>query len=48
MSEAKEAIEFRSTEEKAHIDEITTAVREGNYRIDSNLVAARILDELGS
>ena len=46
MAEAKDAIEFRSAEEQAHIAEVTNLVRQGQYRIDSGLVAARILDAL--
>jgi len=47
MAEAKDSIEFRTVEEKAHISEVAQAVRQGQYKIDSNLVAARILDAIG-
>ena len=47
MAEAKDEIEFRSAEEKAQIADLTTAVRQGEYKIDSNLVAARIFNEIG-
>ena len=47
MAEAKDTIEFRTVEEKAHIAEVANAVRQGQYRIDSDLIAARILDAIG-
>jgi flagellar biosynthesis anti-sigma factor FlgM len=47
LAEAKDAIEFRTTEEKAHIANIKQAVGQGQYKIDSDLIAARIVDELG-
>ena len=47
MSEAKDAIEFRSAEERARISEVANAVRQGQYRVDSDLIAARILDAIG-
>ena len=46
LAEAKEAIEFRSIEEQTHIANIKAAVSTGQYKIDSNLIAARIMDEL--
>ena len=47
LAEAKDAIEFRTPEEQAHIANIKQAVAQGNYKIDSDLIAARIVDELG-
>ena len=47
LAEARSAIEFRTTEEQAHIAELTTAVREGQYRIESDQIAAKIVDDLG-
>ena len=47
LAEAKDAIEFRTTEEKAHIAGLKQAINNGQYRVDSNLIAARIMDDLG-
>ena len=47
LAEARDAIEFRTTEEKAHIAGIKQAISQGQYRVDSNLIAARIMDDLG-
>ena len=47
LAEAKDAIEFRTAEEKAHIAGLKQAINQGNYRVDSNLIAARIMDDLG-
>ena len=47
LAEAKDAIEFRTPEEQAHIANIKQAISQGQYKIDSNLIAARIVDELG-
>ncbi|MCL2151621.1 MAG: flagellar biosynthesis anti-sigma factor FlgM [Oscillospiraceae bacterium] len=44
MAEAKDAIEFRSPEEKARIAEIAAAVRQGTYRVDSDKIAEKILE----
>ena len=46
LAEARETIEFRTPEERAHISEITAAVRQGSYRIDSGDVADRILESV--
>ena len=46
LAEARDAIEFRSVEEQARIAELTNAVRQGQYKVDSNLIAARILDSI--
>jgi len=43
LSEAKDAIEFRTPEEQAHITDVTNAVRQGEYKVDSGEVADRIL-----
>ena len=45
LAKAKEEIEFRPAEEKAHIAKITEQIKQGTYKVDSQLVAARILDE---
>jgi len=46
LAEAKETIELRSPEEKARIEEIAHAVRQGTYRIDSAKVAEKILESI--
>ena len=46
LAQAKDAIEFRTVEEKAHIASIKQEISQGQYKIDSDLVAARIVDEL--
>jgi len=46
MAEARDTIEFRTQEEKAHIADITTAVRQGTYRIESEKVAEKILESI--
>ena len=45
LAKAKDEIEFRSAEEKSHIANITEQVKQGTYKVDSHLVAARIVDE---
>ena len=46
MAEAQAAIELRTPEEKARIAELTQAVRRGDYRIDSELIADKILESV--
>ena len=46
LANARDEIEFRTVEERAHIAEVTNAVRQGQYRIDSDLIAAKILESL--
>ena len=46
LAEAKDALELRSPEEKAHIAEVTDAVRQGEYRIESEKVAEKILESV--
>jgi len=41
--EAKEGVEFRTADEKAHIEKIKEAIRKGEYRIDSEDIAESIL-----
>jgi len=45
ISKIKEAMEVRPPEELAHIEEITRQIRAGSYRISSDKVAAKIVDE---
>ena len=47
LADAKDEIEFRTTEEKAHMASIKQQIQQGQYKIDSNLIAARIMDDLG-
>ena len=46
LEEAREALEFRTPEEKAHIAGITSAIRQGEYKVDSGLVADKILESV--
>ena len=46
LAEARDAIEVRTPEEKAHIADITTAVRQGEYKVDSERVADKILESV--
>ncbi|MDR0491345.1 MAG: flagellar biosynthesis anti-sigma factor FlgM [Oscillospiraceae bacterium] len=41
---AKNVAGTRSTEEKAHIEEITQAVRQGKYWVESDKIADKILN----
>ena len=44
MAEAKDAVEFRTPEEKEHIAAITNAIHQGTYKIGSEDVAEKILE----
>jgi len=46
LTEAKEALEFRTPEEKAHIAKIKDAVSKGEYRVDSEEIADKILSSI--
>jgi len=46
LTEAKEAIELRTPEEKSHIANVTNAVRNGDYRVNSDKIADRILESV--
>jgi len=46
LTEAKESLEFRTPEEKAHIANLTEAVRNGTYRVDSEEIADKILSSI--
>lgn len=46
LAEAKDAIETRTPEEKARIDEIKLAVLQGTYRIDSDKIAEKIIESI--
>jgi anti-sigma28 factor (negative regulator of flagellin synthesis) len=46
LAEAKESLELRTTEEKAHIADVATAVRQGTYSVESEKVADKILESV--
>ena len=46
LAEARDAIELRSPEEKTHIANVTQAVRQGEYKVDSEKVAEKILESV--
>jgi flagellar biosynthesis anti-sigma factor FlgM len=46
LTEAKEVLEFRTPEEKSHIADITAAVRQGEYKVNSEDVADKILSSI--
>jgi len=46
LAEARGSIETRSAEERAHIADIKNAVRQGEYKIDSDKVAEKILESV--
>jgi len=46
LAEARGSIEFRSVEERARIADITNAVRQGEYKVDSYKVAEKILESV--
>ena len=46
LAEARGSIETRSAEERAHIADLKNAVRQGEYKIDSDKVAEKILESV--
>jgi len=46
LTEAREGLELRTTEERTHIANITAAVRQGEYKVDSDKVAEKILESV--
>jgi len=46
LSEAREELEFRTPEEKAHIANIKDAVRKGEYKVSSEEIADKILSSI--
>ena len=46
LAEARDAIEIRTPDEKARITDITTAIRQDQYKIDSDKVADKILESV--
>jgi len=46
LTEAKEELEFRTPEEKAHIAKIKDAVQKGEYRVSSEDIADKILSSI--
>ena len=46
LAEARSELELRTAEEKARIADIKNAINKGEYKVDSNLIAERIVDDL--
>ena len=46
LEEARDTLELRTPEEKAHIADVTNAVRQGTYSVSSDKVADRILESV--
>jgi len=46
LAEARDALEFRTPEEKDHIADVTNAVRQGEYKVDSDKIADKILESV--
>ena len=46
LAEARDAIEIRTPEEKAHFDDISNAIAQGQYRVDSDKIADKILESV--
>ena len=46
FSKIRAGIETRTPEERAHIASITNAIRQGEYRIDSDKIADKILEKV--
>jgi len=46
LSEAREELEFRTPEEKAHIANLKDAVNKGEYKVSSEEIADKILSSL--
>ena len=46
MEEAREALETRTPEERVHIADVTSAVRNGDYHVSSDKVADKILESV--
>jgi len=46
LTEAREALEFRTPEEKAHIADIKDKVSKGEYKVGSEDIADKILSSI--
>ena len=46
FSKVMEQVEFRTQEERAHIANVTNAVKQGEYRIESDKIADKILESV--
>ena len=46
LAEARDALELRTPEEKAHIADVTAAIRQGTYKVDSDKIADKILESV--
>lgn len=46
FSRAMAEVEFRTDEERAHIADISQAVKQGEYRVDSDKIAEKMLESV--
>ena len=46
MEEAREALELRPPEERAHIADVTAEIRRGEYNVSSDKIADKILESI--
>ena len=46
LAEARDAIELRTPDEKAHIANIADAIKQGEYKVESDKIADRILESV--
>ena len=46
FSKVMEEVEFRTQEEKAHIADVSSAIKQGQYRIESDKIADKILESV--
>jgi flagellar biosynthesis anti-sigma factor FlgM len=46
LAAAKDELESRTPQEKAHIADLTNAVRQGEYKVDSDKIADKILESV--
>ena len=46
LAEARDAIETRAPEEKAHIANIAEAIKKGEYKVGSDKIADKILESV--
>jgi len=46
LTEAREALEFRTPEEKAHIANLKNSIEKGEYKVSSEEIADKILSSI--
>jgi len=46
LAEARDTIEVRTPDERAHIADVANAVRQGEYRVDSDKIADKMLESV--